>query len=772
MVWERSDKRAVPYDSRTIRASRSQSELRCTGAEGGSCISTTNGSNHAEARRTGPYTDELPPQKPNPYDLRGKGTQVELTIRLKYSKDVQYSGQLGKAGGWAYDGIIPGPMIVVDQAQTVHVRWLNDIGEKETLPYKVVVFPDAAAIAAGKDDPLPPVSSCLCSPSPTRIRLRPPQNEAGVQGGVVNRQASDLKASIVTHLHGGLTAPDSDGWAENVYPSGRSQVATYGKADLPDGKEQRGTLLWYHDHGMGVTRLNVYAGLFGLWVLRDAKEYEAIEKGVLPGEEDELFLVIQDRNFAADKDGNLNGELLHKTETSTAEMFGPCTLVNGKLWPICKIPARPVRLRILNGSNSRTYCLRMVQVDPAADPKRPTYSLIDSSNPLPIWQVGTDGGLLYKPVDLSEPRPAPEPALQRDLVLAPAERADLVVDFSNFTGQKLAIVNTAFAPFHGSTVVDPTRYNVDGSTSQEPDQTILNPPVQDDPNVSSTVNGANPGTAANPEMYLPFRLRFPHVLQFEVDPAKNAKPSKPAFRPLTKETVIDATFKRYVHNKGDSGDPQREFVLPSNHNHRWIALAENPTGNLSFRELVAYTNDPDVAAAAPTDTPLIPISALNGVVTWYQTVAKMFHDPVRFFIQAGGCEVWNILNLTGDTHPVHVHLVQFQILSRQRYNAASFQTPPVPASGPATPVKPIESPRQPDANEMGFKDTVRANPGEVVQIAAMFEGYCGKYMYHCHVLEHEDHDMMRPFVVVAPDAFAIMSADMGGMMTGPSGMKM
>jgi FtsP/CotA-like multicopper oxidase with cupredoxin domain len=713
-----------------------------------------------------PYSDDLPPQKPNPYDLRGNGAEVELTITLKYADDIVYSGQLGKTGAWTYEGIVPGPTIVVDQAQTVHVRWLNNIGEKETLPYKVVVFPDASPSDAVADPP-PPTSSCSCSPLPTRVQLHPPQNEAGASGGVINPQASALKAAIVTHLHGGLTAPDSDGWAENVYPSGRSQFATYGKAGLPDGKEQRGTLLWYHDHGMGVTRLNVYAGLFGLWVLRDPAEYQAIKGGVLPGEEDELFLVIQDRNFAADKDGNLTGELLHKTETSTAEMFGPCTLVNGKLWPTCNVPARPVRLRILNGSNSRTYCLRIVHVErKPADPTRPKYSPINAANPLPVWQVGTDGGLLYKPVDLSEPSPT------ANLVLAPAERADLVVDFSNSANQTLAFVNTAFAPFHGSTVTNPNRYNVDGSSPAEPDQTILNPPVQDDKKVPSTVQPDAPGTAANLEMYLPFRLRFPHVLRFVVGPADKGKPSKKAPKRLTADTIIDGAFKRYVHSAGDSGDPGHEVVLPANHNHRWIALAENPIGNLTFRELVPYTTDPDVAAAAPADMPLIPISALNGVVTWYQTVAKAFHDPVRFFIQAGGCEVWNILNLTGDTHPVHVHLVQFQILTRQRCNAASFQTPPAPASGPATPIKPTEAPRSPDAIETGFKDTVRANPGEVVQIAAMFEAYCGKYMYHCHILEHEDHDMMRPFVVVAPDAFAMMSAEMGDRMTGQGGMKM
>ena len=183
--------------------------------------------------------------------------------------------------------------------------------------------------------------------------------------------------------------------------------------------------------------------------------------------------------------------------------------------------------------------------------------------------------------------------------------------------------------------------------------------------------------------------------------------------------------------------------------------------------MVPFTTDPDVAAAAPAGMSLIPIAELNGVVTWYSTASKNFHDPARFFVKLGSCEVWKFLNLTGDTHPVHVHLVEFQVMSRQRHDASAFQTPPAPSAGGFAPVKPLEAPQPPDPNEQGFKDTVRVNPGEVVTIAAFFNGYCGKYMYHCHILEHEDHDMMRPFVVVAADAFDLMNAEMPGMLGKP-----
>jgi spore coat protein A len=572
--------------------------------------------------------------------------------------------------------------------------------------------------------------------------------------------------------------------------------ATYGKAGFPDGEEQRGATLWYHDHGMGVTRLNVYAGLFGFWIIRDPTEGDLVKAGVLPGEDDELFLVIQDRNFDAADDGSLDGRILHKTETSTAEMFGPCTLVNGKLWPTTKVPARPLRVRILNGSNSRTYCLRLVEVGTdSLKPGQPEYGndFTDPPAQAPWWQIGTDGGLLdypVRPVSLApDQTPNATGLVNRGLVLAPAERADLVIDFGQLvtmlsdqgpTGRKVALVNTAVAPFHGSTITYPFRFNQNGIIGSE----------------DGTTPPAGAGTTNDS-----FRVPFAHALQFAIGPDE----AKPVPSPLGQYTYgpngeavapqpggqppLDPKSRRYVHKAG-AGNGRAECVLPADHVHRWIALDEDPTGNLTFRELEAYTTDPDVAAAAPRGLALIPIAALNGVVTWYRTLAKGFHEQARFFVKSGGCEVWKILNLTGDTHPVHVHLVQFQVLSRQRYNASSYQTPPqglsmtatltpsstpqgpstvtVTVNAPIVPVTPVDVPQPPDPNEQGFKDTVRVNPGEVVTIAAFFKGYCGKYMYHCHILEHEDHDMMRPFVVVAMDAFALMEEDM--IMNGPMPM--
>jgi spore coat protein A len=103
----------------------------------------------------------------------------------------------------------------------------------------------------------------------------------------------------------------------------------------------------------------------------------------------------------------------------------------------------------------------------------------------------------------------------------------------------------------------------------------------------------------------------------------------------------------------------------------------------------------------------------------------------------GTVEVWELYNLTGDTHPIHLHLVQFQILNRESIT--------VDENGNATSIGPA---REPDPNERGWKDTVRANPNEVTRIIARFGPFTGIYPWHCHILEHEDHDMMRPYEVL------------------------
>jgi spore coat protein A len=140
--------------------------------------------------------------------------------------------------------------------------------------------------------------------------------------------------------------------------------------------------------------------------------------------------------------------------------------------------------------------------------------------------------------------------------------------------------------------------------------------------------------------------------------------------------------------------------------------------------------------------------------THWISVASRFEDTTTFFPMLHEPEIWRLINLTGDTHPIHVHLDPFQVLERQpaTVTGATVCIGAAPDDG---------VPHMLDDNELGLKDTVRVNPNEVVDIVVRFETFCGRYMYHCHILEHEDHDMMRPFVVMPAELMPFMDMPKG-----------
>ena len=561
--------------------------------------------------------------------------RYSLRIQM-HPAQVQLHSELPPSEVWTYEGLLPGPTIEVSRGQRVQVEWVNAIPADQPYPITAVTAPDGS------------------------------QNDPGRSGRPANQTVATLPPWTVVHLHGGRTAAVSDGWTENACLSGQFTTSDY-------ANDQQATLLWYHDHAMGITRFNVYAGLAGLYIIRDAEE-AALH---LPAGPYEIPLLLQDRNLDRAPDGSLTGRLLHKIEDSTMEFFGPFTLVNGTIWPHLPVEARQYRLRLLNGSNARIY--RLVLLDESGSPVHEK-----------IKQIGTDGGLLGQPVDI--PRDG--------LLLAPAERADLIVDFRVLRGQRLTLVNTAGAPFDNSPATQP------------------------------------PGTP-DPENRLP----HPEVMEFRVS-------SQPVDDPFVLPATLSSSYRRLEHDR-----------LPLAHQHRVVAMVEYPDGMLTFHEL-AEVPDGDAAAGEA----LMAIADEQGKTVQYRTIARQFEDTVNWFVAYGSTEVWNILNLTEDTHPFHVHLVQFQALSRDLYNKDGFH----PATGATTVPISFQGHGTLDANELGWKDTVRVNPGEMVSIAATFDGFTGRYMYHCHILEHEDHDMMRPFIVMPaaalaamdmPDMFLSMSAD-------------
>jgi FtsP/CotA-like multicopper oxidase with cupredoxin domain len=552
--------------------------------------------------------------------------RASLSISLRATSQRLHS-ELPPTTLWGYNGCVPGPTIEVRRGQRLRMEYLNNLPTDGNYPVTAVVSPNGT------------------------------QNRPGRDGRPADANVAALRPWTVTHLHGGRTAAGSDGWTENAVFPGQSTLCSY-------DNDQPATMLWYHDHALGITRYNIYAGLAGLYIIRDPEE-ESLQ---LPSGKYEIPLMIQDRNLESSPDGALTGGLLHKTTDDTVEFFGPFTSVNGTIWPHADVEARQYRLRVLNASNSRTY--RLVLLDEHGT------NLLDR-----VTQIGTDGGLLAEPVRV----PAD------GLTLAAAERADLIVDFRRLGGRRVIVVNTAAAPFKGAAF--------DGT----------------------------PGTPDEKQ-----RIPYPQVMEFRVSTDSTDDPfSMPArLSGFRRSTAAD---------------------VPADCVHRMVALVKHEVEGRDMFMLHEL-----LPSLTPThEDSIISIQDESGVVANYRTAAERFEDTVNFVVAEGSTEVWHFLNLTKSTHPMHVHLVQFQAVERELYDMGGFDGKTFATHSPVRFKKRLEL----AANELGPKDTIRVNPGERVSIALKFQGYAGRYMYHCHMLEHEDMDMMRPFVVMPAGAMLEMGME-------------
>jgi spore coat protein A, manganese oxidase len=441
---------------------------------------------------------------------------------------------------WGFASTSPGPIFETRSGQGLLVEWVNDLPAAHFLPI------DHSIHGAETDKP---------------------------------------EVRTVIHLHGSKAPPGSDGYPESWYVPGKSAVCHY-------PNHQDATMLWYHDHALGINRLNVFAGLLGVFLVRDEVE-DALN---LPRGKYEIPLVIYDR--VLDLDGQLNYPVSGNPKLPwVPEFSGDAILVNGKLFPYLEVEPRKYRFRVLNGSNGRAIHLTFVGSQQTSwFPK--------------FHQIGSDQGLLASPVEVVRVR------------LSPGERADLVFDFSTYSGTNLVLRNDNF-----------------------------------------------------------------NVMQFR------------------------------VATKG----PRDQSSLPQTLRpvSRMMESAAIKTRNLTLVEI-------DDANKRPTMT------LLNNT-HWNMPVTE---NPVLDSV-----EIWNLINLTNDEHPIHLHLVRFQILDRRAFDAAVYRaTGEIKYIGPAIPPDPVEA---------GWKDTVRTDHGMVTRIIARFEGFTGRYVWHCHNLEHEDNEMMRPFDVVA-----------------------
>ena len=537
---------------------------------------------------------------------------------------------------------------------------------------------------------------------PHLLPVDPTLHWANPPGGMAGRDARPTftetpgpytgPVPMVTHVHGAVGVGDeSDGYAEAWYlpaandiPAGYADRGTWydffaGKAAKGFGATwgpgfatfqypnlNRASTLWYHDHALGMTRLNVYAGPAGFYIVRGGPAGDgavtdsrygtpAVLPGPAPKEGDkfppnktyfEIPIAIQDRAF--NEDGSLfYPDTREFFDTITGpfipaemgfspiwnpEFFGNTIMVNGNTWPFQTVQRRRYRFRFLNGCQSRFLILDFAGI-PGVE----------------VWQIGNEGGFLAAPVNLTSGN-------ANRLLMGLAERADVIVDFTNVPVGNHVLANVGpDEPFGGG---------VPGSDF----------PV------------ADPDSTGR-------------VMQFRVVPAVAPDPTTP---------------------------PQF-LVLPA------IAPlpVESVTRSLALIEKMGMGHDKDGNEVEG------PVEALLGTVEDGSAVEKMWMEPVTENPAVGATEVWEFYNTTGDAHPMHVHEVAFEVVNREGLvlDDDDEVVEPIRLDGNITPPEPWET---------GFKDTVTAYPGQVTRIRAQFK-VPGQYVWHCHIVEHEDNEMMRPY---------------------------
>lgn len=612
-------------------------------------------------RFLGPFADGITGLRPH---ILGS----EQTLSLSRTR-VHFHRNLPALEAWGYGfdrnhASVPGPLLEADADHPTAITWRNRIGPPGPLPF-------TAWTTNQEDDDSP-------------------QNDLGTSGKSAGT-LRDLSAAplgwAVTHLHGGHTIPDSDGWPDNMMGGDGRQVCWYDNtsdnADL--GLTKVGAMQWYHDHAMGATGLHVYAGLAGPYIIRSRRERDlGLPTGPSTGES---VLMLADRNLVEDDDGHIR--FLHKNTPDTAEFFGPLTSVNGTLWPYLRIGAGVVRLRLYNASNSRAYRLHILDGHGVVLPSASAYI------------IGTDAGLLWmaQPLDLSA-----------GITLAPAERIDVLLNLSGRDGTQLYVVNSAEAPFDD------------------------NPPPED-------------LTAAHRDLRLP----YPQVMRLDIDRHRPVA-ARPQLWDELRTEVLNPAFRRLVHPSAPQPSPAptattppdgpEVLTIPEDHGHHDVLLVEEPAGHLQLVE-IDENQGGKIRLQLPGDASVntyAPISAMSG------TQMGSFYQQVGVFAAVGRWEVFRFLNTTVDVHPIHIHQSAFQPLGA---HAGSYDTTGFDPQALITTsdMVPNGNGRPYDPQELtGWKDTIRVDPGQLVSVAIRFD-IPGKYVYHCHILEHEDNEMMRPFMV-------------------------
>jgi spore coat protein A len=674
---------------------------------------------------------------PSLHTIIDTGSQIELRM-TEVRTNVMPSGFVPATGTyngtwvWTYldaatqfntDGITPnpaaipsyiGPVIVAERGSPTSIKYVNNLGDTSTS--NVLAYTQST-------------DQTLHWANPDNLPMGDPDRMLHYSGSI----------PAVPHLHGGEVPPVIDGGPDQWFTSdGTKHGLAYYTGTSGGGNSvvfnypnsQEAASIWFHDHTLGATRLNVYAGLAGAYILTDDPLVNPLPAN-LQGPADIVPLVIQDRMF------DTNGQLympatgINPTDHPfwIPEFVGDTIVVNGKVWPFKEVEQKRYRFLFLNGSNARPY--EMFLTDPVTKLPGP-----------PMWVIGTDGGYLDTPVKI-------DPALGQKLVLMPGERYDVIIDFADTTNNPTPsgtyiLRNTARTPY-------PKGTSPNGQTVGRILQFRLIPATTAD-------------TSYDPASGATLRINNPIVRL--VDPVAGT---------LAPGVVVQKTRELTLNEEMGPGGPLEVLV----NNSKWGGMRINTVTGL--------------LEPIPGSTP------------------DAFGNYLTEFPNEGDVEIWEIVNLTADAHPIHLHLVQFQIMNRQNFNTNKFNKaynalfpasvqidpmtglpytggvfiggfgPPLSYDAAAnalsggkyggnpdvTPY--LQGPAKPPApNEAGWKDTAIMYPGQVTRIAVRWaptelgiglehwqysfsfdpNALGGDYVWHCHIIDHEDNEMMRPDQVV------------------------
>jgi spore coat protein A, manganese oxidase len=549
-----------------------------------------------------------------------------------------YGGIVTKVPGTSHSGFFrfsPGATFETIRNIPVQVKWVNDLKDANGDPISHIL----------------PVDPTIMWADPNNIGMQMPPFP-GFPPGFPDAQTP---VPMVPHVHGAEVQSTSDGGPNEWFTANGIHGPDYytKKQTQPNSavfyypNRQDPATIWYHDHALGMTRLNVYAGLAGFFLIRQNNDPIT---NYLPNQKYEYPIAIQDRSF------NDDGSLWYPTEGINPdlhpywypEFFGTTIMVNGQTWPNLNTEARQYRFRILDGSNARFYTLSLYNQN--------------TGRFVPFTQIGTDGGYL------------PSPALMTEVTIAPGERIDIIVDFhTQPVGSKIIMTNTANAPY----------------------------------------------------------------------------PSGDAPDPATTGQIM-------------------RFTVVSRH------------GSLNHHDIPAIlANIPQLVPNQPTKIhTLYEVSGVNGP-NEVMLDGQSFDAPVSELPRVGSTQDWIMVDTTMDAHPMHLHLVQFQLMYRQNFDAMNYtmdwltanggSEPPFNHSTVTIPITPYlqGSPIAPHPNELGWKDTYQVYPGQIAvfrirwapqdvpvsgvhpgQNLFSFDPRVGPgYVWHCHIVDHEDNEMMRPYTV-------------------------